>query len=95
MGKVITEICKSCGEPVGCVWHTSDKLWKEVTGFEDGNGTLCIKCFDGLAQKHLGTFLYWSCDIRLYPRHALFHRLRHWWRRTRIDAWLRKQKTIR
>lgn len=98
MGHIVTleeegEICQRCGKPYNLVWHAPDKLWKEVTGFQDGNGILCPKCFAVLVWEQLHTFLYWSCDVRLYPRHALFHHLRHWLRRLRIEAWLREQKT--
>lgn len=85
------EICQKCRGPVRYVWHAPDKLWRDITGFEDGNGILCIDCFELLVWQHLHTFLYWSCDVRRYPRHALFHHLRHWLRRLRIEAWLRKQ----
>jgi len=113
-----SEICQKCGGPIRFVWHAPDSLWRDVTGFKDGNGSspgvghlslgkhpvftpsmssplaaitapvtgvLCMECFENLVRERLHTFLYWSCDVRLYPRHALFLRLRHWLRRLSIE----------
>lgn len=90
MDEQLGEICQGCGKSYELVWHAPDKLWREVTGFEDGNGLLCPKCFNALVWERTDTFLYWTCDVRLYPRHAFFHRLRHRWRRLKLEAWLRK-----
>lgn len=89
----INEVCQSCGNNVGVVWYAPDWLWKKVTGIEDSSGVLCVKCFDTLAWEYLDKhFLYWSCDIRPYPKHAIFHWLRFWLRQIELKRWLKKNK---
>lgn len=87
------EVCQKCGESVRYVWHAPDKLWKDVTGFMDGNGVLCLRCFDGLVWERLHRFLYWSCDTRGYPSYSLVNtlgRLRRRLRQMRLERWLRQ-----
>lgn len=88
------EVCQRCDKEVGVVWHAPNKLWRKVTGFREG-GILCVRCFDDLVWERLGTFVYWSCSIRLYPKHAIFHRLRHWLRSVSCERWLKKRKIKR
>lgn len=87
----ITEVCQKCGGACELVWHAPDKLWRDVTGFKDGEGILCVNCFAALVWKRKHRFLYWSCDIRRYPRHAIFQHLRHHLRQLRLKIWLRRQ----
>ena len=55
-----TEICCLCGGKVGLVWWCpDDKLWAVLTGWTNGEGLSCARCFDALAQRN-GIFLRWT-----------------------------------
>jgi len=41
------EICQNCNRRYQVCWHASDKLWKQVTG--QNEGILCPDCFDRIA----------------------------------------------
>jgi hypothetical protein len=47
-----TEICNFCGSKVEYIWWSDDYLWKILTGYKNGEGISCMKCFEKLAQKH-------------------------------------------
>lgn len=55
-----TEKCMNCESMVEQVWHAPDKLWNSLSGYPDGNGILCVRCFDRLALSQ-EVYLYWSC----------------------------------
>ena len=62
-----TEQCMNCGSMVEQTWHVSDELWNNLSGYPQGNGVLCPRCFDRKALKR-GVYLYWACQPDSYPR---------------------------
>lgn len=56
-----TEKCMNCASMVEQVWNAPDELWNTLSGYPQGNGVLCARCFDREAKKQ-GIFLYWSCQ---------------------------------
>lgn len=55
-----TEICALCGGKVEVVWWCeSHDLWTRLTGWSDGQGIVCISCFDELAERD-GVILQWT-----------------------------------
>ena len=61
-----TEKCMKCGSMVEQVWHADDDVWNNLSGYPDGDGLLCIRCFDRRAQEQ-GVYLYWACQPDLFP----------------------------
>jgi hypothetical protein len=58
-----TERCSFCGWKVGLVWWCdSTALWERVTGFREGGGICCVKCFERRANK-TGIALRWKPDL--------------------------------
>lgn len=57
-----SEHCERCEKPVGLVWFTANELWAKISGHPDGDGILCIYCFDQLADEQ-GIFLAWQADV--------------------------------
>lgn len=46
-----TERCCFCGWKVEVVWWCEDEIaWTTVTGYKDGGGISCVKCFDSRAS---------------------------------------------
>ena len=62
-----TEKCMTCDSMVEQVWHVSDELWNRLSGYPEGNGLLCTRCFDRKAQEQ-GVHLYWACQPSSYPK---------------------------
>jgi hypothetical protein len=62
-----TEKCMECDSMVEQVWHVDDELWNNISGYPEGNGILCTRCFDRKAQE-LGIYLYWTCQLNSYPK---------------------------
>ena len=62
-----TEKCMNCESMVEQVWHTEDDAWNKLSGYPDGNGLLCIRCFDRKAQEQ-GVYLYWACQPDSFPK---------------------------
>lgn len=61
-----TEICCYCGGGVNAVWWCPDKaLWQQLTGWENGGGVACMRCFEGLATER-GVFLKWTATTEDY-----------------------------
>lgn len=61
-----TEICCFCGRAVEVVWWCEDKnIWGQVTGWTNGGGVSCLKCFDRLFDKKAKGcgFLTWTCKV--------------------------------
>lgn len=47
-----TERCCFCGWKVEVVWWCDDQvLWETVTGYQNGSGITCVKCFDKRAYE--------------------------------------------
>jgi len=61
-----TERCMICGSMVEQIWHVSDELWNELSGYPQGDGILCSRCFDRKARDK-GVYLYWTCQLGSYP----------------------------
>jgi hypothetical protein len=61
-----SEICHSCGRPVGLVWWCFDPgLWERVTGNrangqEPASGLRCIPCFDREAREAGAGWIEWA-----------------------------------
>jgi hypothetical protein len=55
------EHCGFCGKAYRDVWWTEDELWKDVTGWQNGDGTCCIPCFIRIARNK-GISLSWKCE---------------------------------
>lgn len=56
---MVTEHCKKCKKGYANIWRVSDKLWKQVTGINNGSGLYCMKCFSKMADK-IGIDIYWT-----------------------------------
>lgn len=54
-----SEHCCRCGLPVGVWWNTTDELWADLSGYENGEGVLCVGCFDEVAARR-GIALRWE-----------------------------------
>jgi len=63
---MMAEKCMNCESMVEQVWHVDDGLWNKLSGYPDGNGLLCIRCFDRKAQEQ-GIYLYWTCQPNSFP----------------------------
>lgn len=65
------EKCRQCGRLYDDVWVTTDEIWRQVTGIEDGNGLFCMPCFAVMAREK-GVSLYWVCgkDVFVGRRHS-------------------------
>jgi hypothetical protein len=55
---LIIEFCHDCGVRQPLTWLASDELWKEVTGYREGEGVYCPRCFQRRARQ-CGIFLRW------------------------------------
>lgn len=64
-----TEKCMNCSSMVEQIWHVSDELWNELSGYAEGSGILCSRCFDRKAREK-GIYLYWACQPDSYPEVA-------------------------
>lgn len=54
------EICNHCGRKMEAVWWCpSNLLWAELTGWREGGGCACMRCFDRLAEEK-GIFFIWQ-----------------------------------
>ena len=62
-----TEKCMSCESMVEQTWRTEDDAWNKLSGYPDGNGLLCIRCFDRKAQEQ-GVYFYWACQPSSFPK---------------------------
>lgn len=63
------EHCQDCGDAFGVVWSASDDLWQAVTGFTDGNGILCPRCFDRRAvERGIGLMKWVPQGLDAYKR---------------------------
>ena len=65
-----TERCFDCGSMVEQVWHASDEHWTKLSGYTQGDGVLCSRCFDRKARER-GVYLYWSCQLDSFPANIL------------------------
>lgn len=65
--KIDGEYCRHCGRPYTQVYHVPDDLWRRVATVWQ-LGTLCIECFDFLAQS-IGVFPYWTCGDGSFDKH--------------------------
>jgi hypothetical protein len=54
-----SERCAVCGELYSEVWRAPDDLWREVTGYQDGEGQVCRDCFEDAALE-FGRSIYWT-----------------------------------
>lgn len=58
-----TERCGVCGWKVGMVWWCDNPImWVLVTGYSEGEGVLCMQCFDDRAHKQ-GIYLQWRVEL--------------------------------
>ena len=64
-----TEKCMNCGSMVEQVWHADDDMWNKLSGYPDGNGLLCTRCFDRAAREQ-SVYLYWACQPDSFPIYA-------------------------
>lgn len=62
-----TEKCMNCNSMVEQVWHASDEFWNELSGYPQGNGVLCSRCFDRKAKAQ-EVYLYWTCQPNSFPK---------------------------
>lgn len=53
------EYCRKCYKLYHEVYEVSDKLWKKVTGWKNGEGLLCIECFTKIAFGK-GIAIFWK-----------------------------------
>ena len=60
------EVCHKCGQPYPTVYCVPDRLWRQVTGRNDGGGLLCPRCFDAEARAQ-GAELYWQARKGEFP----------------------------
>ena len=63
---VAPEGCVCCGQRDATVWRAPDDMYRNVTGYEHGEGVLCMECFEALAFHH-GVTLYWECANGHFP----------------------------
>lgn len=61
------ERCHSCGARYDEVWATTDELWRDVTGEEEGGGLRCMACFEHDARS-LGVSIAWVAVEGTTPR---------------------------
>jgi hypothetical protein len=38
-----------------------NELWDKISGHENGDGSICLMCFEALAKKK-GIWLRWKCE---------------------------------
>lgn len=53
------ETCCICGQQYHEVYKVSDSLWSDVTGFQNGEGMVCLTCFTQKAYKK-NISIYWE-----------------------------------
>lgn len=63
----MSEHCQICGKKYESVYEVSDKLWKEVTGIENGSGLRCMSCLEKQAKK-MGIYIHWYGNFLEYVK---------------------------
>ena len=59
-------ICHECRKKFKETWNCSDDLWAIISGRHEGEGILCMRCFEKMSIKK-GITLYWECGAFHLP----------------------------